>query len=241
MPIPSPALRAAALALALAAGAGAARAASEAATFDFYVSGINVGKMSLDTTQTETAYTSRSRIEAAGVLGMLLTFYYDGQSSGQIKADGSVVPARFEARSKTPRTDRRSSIDWKNGLPVNVQVDPARKHPPDPAKQAGTIDPISAGFAILRDRPVDDLCDKTLMVYDGSRVSRLRLGPEQVAGDSITCVGNYARIEGEAHTLSGQREFPFQLVFSRQPGDTGRLERIQTDTSFGRAVLERRS
>ena len=240
MPIRPSALSAAALALALALG-GADRAAAEAAVFDFYVSGINVGKMSLDTSQTGTSYSSRSRIEAAGVLGMLLTFYYDGQASGQIKADGSVVPSRFEAHSKTPRSDRRSSIDWKGGAPVKVSVDPPRKHPPDPTKQAGTLDPISAGFAILRDRPADDLCDKTLMVYDGSRVSRLRLDPEKDAGDTITCVGNYARIEGEAHTLSGQREFPFTLIFSKQPNGIGRLEKIQTDTSFGRAVLERRS
>ncbi len=240
MPIPSSALRAVTLALALFAGAEA-RAASEDATFNFYVSGISVGKMSLDTTQTPTTYTAKSRIEAAGVIGMLLTFFYDGQSSGQIKADGTIVPSKFQARSKTPRTDRTSSIDWKNGAPVNVSVIPPRKTSPDPAKQAGTLDPISAGFAILRDRPRDELCDKTLMVYDGSRLSRLRLDPETDAGDTITCVGNYARIEGEAHTLSNQREFPFTLVFSKQPDGMGRLEKIQTDTGFGRAVLERRS
>jgi hypothetical protein len=240
MPILPTAARAVALALALA-GPGTAQAESEVAAFDFYVSGIPVGKMSLDTTRTDTSYTSRSRIEAAGVVGMLLTFYYDGQSSGKIAGDGTIVPVRFEAHSKTPRTDRRSAIDWKDGAPVSVNVNPPRKKAPDPAKQAGTLDPISAAFAILRDRPGAELCDETLMVFDGSRVSRLRLDPPVADGDTITCAGNYARIEGEAHTLSSQREFPFELVFARQPNGDGRLERIQTDTSFGRAVLERRS
>ena len=234
-------IRFTALVVALLAWSGAARAASEDATFDFYVSGIHVGKMSLDMTETGTAYTSKSRIEAAGVIGMLLTFFYDGQASGEIRADGTIVPVRFQARSKTPRTDRRSAIDWQDGAPVNVVVEPPRKKAPDPAKQAGTLDPVSAGFAILRDRPRDQLCDKTLMVFDGSRVSRLRLDPETDAGDTITCRGNYARIEGEAHTLSSQREFPFELVFSKRANGDGRLERIQTDTNFGRAVLERRS
>ena len=241
MPIFSSATRAVALAAVLLASSGAARAESELATFDFYVSGLHVGNMSLATTKTATAYTSKSRIEAAGLIGVLLTFSYDGQSSGQIAPDGSIVPVRFEARSIAPGKDRTSQIDWKNGAPVNVSVVPPRKKAPDPSKQAGTLDPISAGFAILRDRPSDDLCDKTLMVFDGSRVSRLRLDPPQDEGDTITCVGNYARIEGEAHTLSSQREFPFLLVFSKQPNGDGRLERIQTDTNFGRAVLERRS
>jgi hypothetical protein len=235
------AARAAVLAAALLACPGAGRAASDLATFDFYVSGIHVGKMSLATTQTPTAYTSKSRIEAAGVVGLLLTFFYDGQSSGQIAADGTVVPVRFEAHSKTPRTDRRSAIDWQDGTPVKVSVNPPRKKAPDPAEQAGTLDPVSAGFAILRDRPRDQLCDKTLMVFDGSRLSRLRLDPAKDRDGAITCAGNYARVEGEAHSLSNQREFPFQLVFSQQPNGDGRLERIETDTSFGRAVLERRS
>lgn len=236
----TPSALCAALALALAA-ASPTHAASEDATFDFYVSGIPVGKMSLDTSQTAASYTSRSRIEAAGVLGALLTFTYDGVSSGRIASDGSIVPDSFRARSISPGTDRRSSIDWKNGAPASVTVDPPRKHPPDPTQQAGTLDPISAAFAILRDRPADRLCDKTLTVFDGSRVSRLRLDPEQDAGDTITCAGNYARIEGEAHSLSSQREFPFQLVFVKQPNGDGRLQRIQTQTTFGRAVLERRS
>jgi hypothetical protein len=240
MTIRPSALRAAALALALAASA-AYPAAADDATFDFYVSGIPVGKMSLDITQDGSSYTSRSRIEAAGVVGALLTFFYDGESSGTIASDGTVVPVHFEARSRSPGKDRHSEIDWKDGAPVNVAVNPPRKRPPDPTQQAGTLDPISAGFAILRDRPRDQLCNETVMVYDGARVSRLRLDPPQDDGDSITCVGSYARIEGEAHSLSGEREFPFQLVFSKLANGDGRLERIQTDTSFGRAVLERRS
>ncbi len=226
---------------ALALGLLASQALAENSTFDFYVSGIPVGKMSLSTSETKSSYSARSRIEASGFIGMLLTFYYDGESKGAITRQGAIVPALFEAHSKTPRTDRRTRIDWKNGTPVSVNVNPARDNAPDPAKQTGTIDPISAGFAILRDLPQDQLCDKTLMVFDGSRLSRLRLDPAKDGGGTFTCVGKYARVEGEAHTLSDQREFPFELVFSKQSGGVGRLEQIQTDTSFGRAVLRRRS
>ncbi len=72
-------------------------------------------------------------------------------------------------------------------------------------------------------------------------MSRLRLDPPVADGDSLTCAGNYARIEGEAHTLSSQREFPFSWSSASTPNGDGRLERIETATNFGRAVLERRS
>lgn len=240
MPIPDP--RSLLLAAALALGSsGAARADSETATFDFSVSGIKAGQLTLDMTEDASgAYSARSNIDAGGVVGVFLSFFYHGQSSGRVDGAGKVVPKRFEATSKTLGEVRRSSIDWKNGAPVTVSVVPPRKNMPDPAEQAGTLDPVSAGFAILRDAPAEQLCDRVLLVYDGSRVSRLTLGDRVPANGGFTCVGSYARIKGAAHTLSSQREFPFDLVFATGPDGIAQLQRIETSTGFGRAVLQRR-
>ncbi|MER2509452.1 MAG: DUF3108 domain-containing protein [Amaricoccus sp.] len=226
---------------ALLAAAITAPAGAETAIFDFYIAGIKAGEARLDLSETKGAYQAKSRIDAAGLVGALVTLSYDGSSSGQLTRDGAPVPSLFQAHSVTPRTDRRTRIEWKDGVPSSVSVEPARKKAPDPAKQGGTLDPIAAAFAVLRDLPRDQLCDKTLMVFDGSRLSRLRLEPARDTGDTFTCDGKYARVEGEAHSLSSQRDFPFQLVYAEQPNGVGRLERIETRTSFGTATLERRS
>ena len=110
---------------------------------------------------------------------------------------------------------------------------------PASSRWSGTLDPISAAFAILRDRPGAELCDETLMVFVGSRVSRLRLDPPVARDGGYSCAGAYSRIEGEAHTLSSQREFAFQLIFVTD-GGLARLDRVETRTNFGLAVLERR-
>ncbi len=224
----------------LLAAALAAPARAETSTFDFYIAGIKAGEVTLDLSEAKGTYQAKSRIEAAGIIGALVTLSYNGSSSGRLTQRGP-VPEAFQAHSITPRTDRRTRIDWKDGVPVSVSVEPARKKAPDPAKQGGTLDPVSAAFAVLRDLPRDQLCDKTLMVFDGSRLSRLRLEPARDAGATFTCEGKYARVEGEAHSLSSQREFPFQLVYAEQPDGVGRLQRIETRTNFGVATLERRS
>lgn len=228
--------------LALMTGAGAAQAANESATFELYVSGIKAGTMSLVTDASATQYSARARIDAAGMLGTFLTFAYDGRANGALTAKGNVVPSRFQALSQSPRGDRTTRIDWKNGKPTSVSIEPPRDNAPDFSDQAGALDPISAVFAMLSDGPADSLCATTVRVFDGSRLSQLSLGQRRPAVDNgFTCDGTYARLRGEAHSMTSQREFPFQLVFSPTSDGAARLERIEAPTSFGKAVLQRRS
>lgn len=216
------------------------RAASAEATFDFYISGIRAGELMLDITTGEGSYTAASRIDAAGVIGLLVSFYFDGEASGRLNGDGSVVPRRYVANSKSPRAERHTEIDWENGTPSRVSVEPPRKSAPDPTQQGGTLDPISAGVAILRDAAPEKVCDASVDVFDGSRRSRLTLSKAVEKDNALICAGTYSRIEGEAHTLSSQREYGFEVVFRRNGSGEAQLQRIETRTNFGLAVVERR-
>lgn len=229
--------RTGALAIALVGTTGAGWA--QDAVFDFYISGIKAGEMTMSARSTPEGYSARSSIRAAGAVGLVASFYFDGESSGRL-VDGKVSPVRYEANSKSPRAERRTVMDWKNGVPVNVSVVPPRGSAPDPATQGGTLDPVSAGLALLGDARPGAVCDASVDVFDGSRRSRFSLGAPVAKDGSLVCMGAYSRIEGEAHSMSKQREFPFEVTF-REGGDgVARLERVETRTQFGKAVLERR-
>jgi hypothetical protein len=219
----------------------AAPAAAERAEFDFYIAGIRVGQLTFESRNSGGGYSAASRIETAGVVGAFVNFFFDGTSTGSLSGSGKVVPSTYRADSKSPRGPKRTEIDWKGGVPVKVSVVPPRKSPPDPANQGGTLDPISAGLALLFDRQADDVCSKTVDVFDGSRRSRLALGKPEPAAGEIACGGTYARVEGEASSLASARQFPFRLVFRANGDGSAALQRIETSTDFGRAVLERRS
>ena len=230
--------RAAALACAVLGATGAAKA--QDAVFDFYLSGIKAGEMTMSARSTPEGYSARSSIRAAGAVGLVANFFFDGEASGRI-VGGKVSPVRYEANSKSPRAERRTVMDWKDGVPVNVSVVPPRGSAPDPATQGGTLDPVSAGLALLGDAVPGSVCDASVDVFDGSRRSRLSLGAPMARDGALVCTGAYSRIEGEAQSMSSQREFPFEVTF-REGGDgVARLERVETRTQFGKAVLERRN
>lgn len=231
--------RAALLALPVGAAAGTA-ALGQTANYDFSVSGIKVGTMSFTPESGAGEYSARARVSAAGLIGAFLKFNYEGASRGTLGRSGP-VPASFQAVSDSPKGRRATRIDWRDGVPVKVTIDPPRDNPPDPREQAGTLDPISAGFAVLRDGPSERMCGRTVDIFDGSRRSRLTIGPRRAAEGGFTCAGTYARLKGEAHTLSSQTEFPFRLTFSETADGMAKVRRIEANTNFGTAAMERRS
>lgn len=236
MPNPPRPTLALALALALAV---ALPARAEQATFDGSVSGIPVGTLIMEADATGGRYDARSRIDTAGVVGLFLEYFFDGRSTGTVDGGGTVVPSRFDATSKSPRALRSSAIEWKGGVPVKVSVEPPRSSAPDPAKQGGTLDPVSAGFRLLRTMPASDVCNATVRIFDGSRLSQLELAKPVAKGDTLTCAGQFARIEGEAQTLTSLRKFPFSITF-RKVGTDAVLQRIEAPTNYGKVVLTRR-
>lgn len=238
MPITRSLFRGLVVALAVGATGPTAHAASETAAFNLTVSGIKAGTMSLDTTRDGKSYTARARVNAAGLVGAFLTFTYDATATGTVTASGKIVPSRFDASSAVPGNAHKTSITWKGGVPTSVTITPPRDDVPEPSEQGGTLDPASAAVQMLSDGPVAQRCDMVVTVFDGSRLSRLTLGPRTPTKGGFSCAGKYARVKGVAASIASQKEFPFQLVFS-ESGGVARLQRIETSTSFGKAVLSR--
>lgn len=227
------------LGLATALPGPASRAAVDRSSFSFSIAGIPVGAASFAFEQAGGSYSASTRIDTAGLVGVFTDFFYDGQAKGQLAAGGKVVPQLFTATSKSPRALRKSRIEWKNGTPVAVSVEPPRDSAPDPAEQAGTLDPVSASLRLLRDAPADEICDTTVMVFDGSRVSRLKVAAPVEKNGRLVCAGTYARLKGEASSMVGAREFPFSITFARAADGMATLERVEAPTNFGQAVVAR--
>lgn len=236
MPVRS--LRLIVLGLALVAGAPAVPAGPTA--YDFYIRGLRVGALTLGAEQNGTSYTATGRIDPTGFIALFADYFFDGTATGRIGAEGRVVPVRYDAVSKSPRRLRHTEIEWRDGRPVHVSVEPPRSSAPDPAAQVGALDPVSAGFRLLRDAPAEEICATTVDVFDGSRRSRLRLSAPTARGGELVCAGVFSRVEGEAHSAGQLDEFPFSMVFRENGAGLAQLERIEAPTKYGRAVISRR-
>jgi hypothetical protein len=210
------------------------------AQMDFYISGFRVGVFTLASTQEGNRYTATGRIDPTGLIALFADYFFDGTATGEIRSDGRVVPVRYDAVSKSPRRLRNTVIEWRNGTPFRATVEPPRSTAPDPAAQRGALDPVSAGFQLFRDAPVDQICNITVDVFDGSRRSRLRLSAPVAEGPLLNCAGAFSQIEGEAHSAGQLEEFPFQIAFRADDDGIAQIERIEAPTRYGRAVISRR-
>jgi hypothetical protein len=234
-----PTIRLLAAILAAALGAGAALAETgRTQVFDVTVGGLRAGELTLSSERNGTTYTTGSTIRATGVLGALSRFRYDGTSTGTIAGDGSVVPAQHINRSRSSRSDRTTRIQFQNGEPARISMEPPRRRAIDPADFPGTIDPVSAAFAILLENRPENVCNARVDLFDGHRRSQVTVGrAEAASGGRLVCNGLYSRLRGDALPTTDDTEWGFRL-FYRQNGD-GRiaLDRIEAPTRYGLAVV----
>lgn len=224
----------------LAAGAATPAQSGLARTYDLTLAGVFLGTISLRAEQEGDAYEAFGVVTPSALVGALTRYAFDGRAVGRIDADGRVTPVSFTADSTSPRATRRTEIEWRDGAPVRVSVEPPRRRQADLANVVGALDPVSAGFALLRDAAPEQICASEVEVFDGSRRSRLVLREPVEAAGGFTCEGLYARIEGEENTLAVDDETPFTVTFLPNGEGEVRLERIETRTRFGLAVISRR-
>ncbi len=210
------------------------------AVFDFKIAGIRAGEIAMSGRDEGRSYEANAEVRTAGVVSIFADFFYDGTAKGGVAANGRVVPDSFVASSKSPRDRRETRIEWEQGTPVFVSVEPPRSSSPEPSKQSGTVDPVSASFALLRDGPSDEICRNSVDVFDGSRRSRITLGTPQTDGENLVCNGSYERLEGEGNSFNTSSSYSFRVVYRKAGAGEARLERIETRTDYGMAALVRK-
>jgi hypothetical protein len=232
---------------ALAVAAGLAAAAATASipagsgtqrVFDVHVGGIRAGELILSGERNGAAYVAGSTIRATGIAGALTRYRYEGTSTGRLGGDGAIVPQRHVASSSTARSGRTTDMVFENGNPARVSTDPPRRRQANPARHAGTIDPVSAAFAILINPSAERLCNRRIELFDGHRRSQLLVGQAEPDGNGrVSCNGSYARLSGASLAVNADDEWGFRLVYRVRNSGAVEVERIEAPTSYGLAVV----
>ncbi|MGP3699144.1 DUF3108 domain-containing protein [Rhodobacter sp. NSM] len=230
----------AALMLALAAPA---TAQTDEAVFDLVLRGLRAGTLSFEGTEHDGRYSVRGRLQSGGLLGLVRTMRYDARSSGRMVRDRP----QSIAYSESADTGRRQSeviLSWERGQPRVERYSPARKprsYDIDPAAQQGTVDPLTALYAALRDVEPGEECRLSLDIFDGRRRTRVMLGQPKPVEGGVACAGEFRRVAGYSQEdMAEKSRFPFSLVY--RPTSEGRMRVVEvaTDTIYGRATLRRR-
>lgn len=215
MPRPLPLILAPVLALVIWLGAQAAEA-QQALRFDVLFRGVVVAEITLVARDSGADYALAGAIRATGLAGVFARVRFGMQAEGVLAGDVP-RPARYAEDVDTGRRVSMVEMRFAGGLPEILRQSPAPGPgavPPEAA--AGTVDPLSALWRIVRGGALP--CDWQLQVYDGVRRSEIVLGRAQGDGP-LSCEGLYRRIAGfTSEEMADRRSFPFALRYEAREG-----------------------
>ncbi len=220
-----------------------AAARADEAVFDFSVRGLRAGTLTFSGAAEGGSYAVTGRLESAGLVGLLRKVRYDGQVEGRVKGK-RFTPARYVERADTGKRQSEAVMEYRGGVPQVKVYNPPR--PPgdgglDPARQAGTVDPLTAMFAALRDVPAGQECNLALQLFDGKRRSQVSLGAPRPSGEGIACPGEYRRLAGfPAEDMAERARFPFSVFLVPQADGRMRVSEVTLESIYGNARLKRR-
>lgn len=220
----------------------AAAQTTHTATYDLKLSGVRAGVVSFSAVEDGRQYSAAARAQSSGLVSLVRNFSYDARATGRITSRG-FIPTRYQESADTGERVSRAVMEYVGGVPQVKAYDPPqerRSRDVDPATQGGTVDPMTALFALLRDVPRAEVCRLDVPIFDGRRASRVTTSGPKAQGERIVCEGEYRRVAGfSSRQMREKARFPFSITYA-PAGDRYRVERISIDTLYGRATLDRR-
>jgi len=240
---PPRATLAAALALAFLPGLPVRADQTDAAIFDVSIRGVRAATLSLSGAEEGRAYAVSGVLKSSGVLGFFRRIRYDAGVAGTLSGN-RFTPSRYTETADTGRRRSAAVMSYRAGVPQIKSYDPPR--PPrveeiNPATQGGTVDPLTALFAVMRDVSPAQACNLTLVMFDGRRRSQITLGKAERSGGAIACAGEYRRLKGfSAEDMAEKTRFPFRLTYGDAGGGRVHVTEVSMDTLYGKGRMIRR-
>ena len=222
--------------------AGAQAQTTHAATYDLTLGGLRAGVVSFSAVEDGRQYSAAARAVSSGIVALVQDLSYDARSTGRLTG-GGFVPSRYLESANTGERTSRAVMEYVRGVPQLKAYDPPqerRSRDVDPATQGGTVDPMTAIYALLRDVPREEVCTLDVPVFDGRRASRVTTAGPRADVDRIVCDGEYRRVAGfSGSQMRKKSRFPFTITYV-PAGDRYQVARVSIDTLYGRATLDRR-
>lgn len=216
---------------------------SEQGIFDIYLRGVKAAQLGYSAVEQGGRYSAAAKLQTSGLIGWLRTVSYDAKSQGVISGR-EFRPSLYEEARNNDGEVRKARMAYRAGVPQGRELDPPRAQSElalDPAKQGGTLDVMTAIYAVLGAQPRDEVCQVDEHLFDGIRRSRITLGSPQVEGDTIRCTAEYRRIGGfKPDEMAERTVFPFQLTYEPAGDGKWHATRVDMETTYGRGSMVRR-
>lgn len=219
----------------------ATSARADTATYDLTIRGLKVGVLTLASEERAGRYTLSGRIGNSGVTRVIRKFNYRGTAVGRLRGR-TLLPSEYAEVADTGMRQSEVVMTYRGGVPTIVTYTSPREAGPDtpaPETQGGTLDPLTAVYAFLRDVPPGEACDVNVVLFDGRRQSSIQMRPAGEEDGLPVCVGRYERRLGfTAEEVTRHRHFDFRLRYA-PAGNLLRVEEVVFQSLYGQAAIRR--
>lgn len=236
----------------------------EAVTFDseyqFYLGGLRIADARLSGSLGILSYSIETSLETRGMFHTLrMQALMTAKAEGRNKGRGKLSPTRYRSEYTTDGEAGTLSITYDGRTPAVAAVPPIvpTAYQAPRTHMADTLDPLSALLTAMRTDGAEEICNRTLPVFDGTRRYDIHLLPADrhpapkafkplKREDPVKrCFGVYDRLSGfdepaDAGKQVGKRYYPFDIWFEVSPTGIHRIARIAGRTSLGYIVGLRR-
>lgn len=215
----------------------------ERQSYSVRIGGLRAGNFLLSANVAENRYAATGEVSTGGLVGVFVDFYFGGAVNGRMSGNGDLQPLQYKGTRISRGKEHTVTMTYAGRAPAELTIDPprkSRKYTLNPRQQRDTLDPVSATYMFLADRPEGQACDRTVQVYDGSRRSQVSVGPRRKNGSGYVCNGVYSRVAGYPPKMLREKvDFPFKITYEVVDGMM-RVTRVDLDSNFGQAVAIRR-
>ena len=221
-------------------------AGADTAKFDITVAGVRAGSMTIKSEENGGIYKVNASARSSGIAAAFMDLWADGAVNGRVSGN-KYRPSVFVEQVKGRKGLKKRTFKYNaNGVP-SITHDPARKpgkrrdYHASPSAQAGTLDPLTAAYAILRNRPASTTCDLDINLFDGERRSRLRFVKSEPKKGGLLCHGIYTRVDGfSPKERKEKQDWPFQVTYAAPRNGTMQVDLVRIPTTFGSVLFRRK-
>ncbi len=209
-----------------------------AASFNVSIAGVRAGKMDISSNVSGSSYSADINMRATGLVAAVATYKFKASAKGTMSGADSYRPSRYKENSDTGSRKNNVIITYSGGVPKPNKTAAAPSLPG--SGQKGTVDPLTAAFALFRDRSKSNLCKTNLTIYDGKRRTSIRMRPGKISGTSATCTGTFKRLGGfSKKKMAEGTSFPISVTYSVKSG-VYKVKSLTIKSVRGRATFTRR-
>ncbi|WP_165802853.1 DUF3108 domain-containing protein [Pelagivirga sediminicola] len=229
--------------LALSLALSTAQAQDSRSAYDVRLLGVPVGQMQLAAREGGGGYGVSAAFATTG-LANIARASFRLAATGRM-TDRGLAPATYDEQIDTGSRRSTVQLSYADGAPritggtvaAKVANDPEAL---DPAAQKGSVDPLTALYGVLRDRPAEGICRYSVIIFDGARRASLAMSARQADGGRVTCSGAYTRLAGfSASEMARQTVYPFSVTYI-PAGKVMQAQALTVRSGYGAAELTRR-